>query len=54
MVVSCEAKKGQSDRQKQNLQRTTVCLLHERTFSSFDVVITVNISQAVSTFKPAL
>jgi len=53
MVVSHEAKKGQSDCQKQNAQQTTVCLLHERMFSSF-VIITVNISQAVSTFKSAL
>jgi len=54
MVVSREAKKGQSDRQKQNGRRTTVCLLHEWTFSSFDIIITVNSSQATSTFKPAL
>jgi len=53
-VVSREAKKGQSDRQKQNVQRTTVWLLHKQTFSSFDVIITVNISRAVPTFKPAL
>jgi len=53
-VVSREAKKGQSDRQKQNARRTTVCLLHKWTFSSFDVIITVNISRATSTFKPAL
>jgi len=37
-VVSHEAKEGQSDCQKQNAQRTTVCLLHERTFSSFDII----------------
>jgi len=43
-VVSREAKKGQSDCQKQNVRRTTVCLLHERTFSSFDVIIIVDIS----------
>jgi len=54
MVVSRKAKKGQSDRHKQNAQRTTVCLLHERTFSSFDVIITVNISRVASSFKPAL
>jgi len=30
------------DCQKQNAQRTTVCLLHEQTFSSFNVIITVN------------
>jgi len=53
-VVSREAKKGQSDCQKQNVRRTTVCLLHEHTFLSFDVTITVNISRAASTFKPAL
>jgi len=40
--------KGQSGRQKQNVLQTTVCLLHERTFSSFDVKITVNISRAAS------
>jgi len=51
-VVSHEAKK--SDCQKQNVQRTTVCLLHERMFLSFDVIITVNISRAASTFKPTL
>jgi len=28
-VVSYEAKKGQSDHQKQNAQQTTVYLLHE-------------------------
>jgi len=39
---------------KQNVRRTTVCLLHERTFLSFDVIITVNISRTASTFKPAL
>jgi len=50
-VVSREAKKGQSDGQKQN---ATVCLIHEQTLSSFDVIITVNISQAMSTFKPTL
>jgi len=43
-VVSCEAKKGQNDHQKQNARQTTVCLLHERTFLSFDVIITVNTS----------
>jgi len=52
--VSREAKKRQSDRQKQNARRTTVCLLHKRTFSSFDVIITVNISQSASTFKSTL
>jgi len=54
MVVSREAKKGQSDRQKQNAGRTTVCLLHKRMFSSFDVIITVNISRSASTFKHTL
>jgi len=54
MVVSHEAKKGQSDRQKQNARRTTVCLLHERMFSSFDVIIIVDISRAASNFKPTL
>jgi len=53
-VVSREAKKEQSNCQKQNEQRTTVCLLQERMFSSFDVIITVNISHAVLTSKPAL
>jgi len=53
-VVSREAKKGQSDRQKQSARQTTVCLLHEQTFSLFDVIITVNISRATSTFQPAL
>jgi len=28
-VVSREAKRGQSDRQKQNVRQATVCLLHE-------------------------
>jgi len=32
---SHEAKKGQSNHQKQNVRQTTVCLLHEWTFSSF-------------------
>jgi len=53
-VVSRKAKKGQSDCQKQNERRTTVCLLHERTFLSFDVIIIVDISRAVPTFKPTL
>jgi len=39
---------------KQNARQTTVCLLHEQTFSSFEIIITLNISRAVSTFKPAL
>jgi len=39
---------------KQNAPRTTVCLLQEQTFSSFDFIITVNISRAASTFKPTL
>jgi len=37
-----------------NARQITVCLLHEETFSSFDVIITVSISRATSTFKPAL
>jgi len=45
---------GQSDRQKQNAQRTTVCHLHKQTFSSYDIIITVDISRATSTFKPTL
>jgi len=45
MVVRCEAKKGQSNRQKQNARQTTVCLLHKQMFSSFDVIITVNMRQ---------
>jgi len=53
-VVSREAKKGQSDRQKQNTRQTIVCLLHKRTFSSFDIIIIVDIPRAASTFKPAL
>jgi len=53
-VVSREAMKGQSNRQKQNTQQTTECLLHGWTFLSFDVIITVNISRTASTFKPAL
>jgi len=47
-VVSHEAKKGQRDHQKQNARQTTVCLLQERKFSSFDVIITVKL------FKPTL
>ena len=53
-VVSPEAKKEQSESQKQNAQRTTVCLLHERTFSYYDVITTVDIFRLVPTFKPAL
>jgi len=41
-VVSRKAKKGQSDRQKQNARQTTVCLLHKWMFSSFDVIITLS------------
>jgi len=41
-VVSREAKKEQNDRQKQNARRTTVCLLHKQTFSSYDVIIIVH------------
>jgi len=53
-VVSNEAKKGQRDRHKTK-RATNYCVsLHERTFSSFDVIITVNISRTASTFKPAL
>jgi len=42
-VVSREAKKGQSDR---HARRTTECLLHKQTFSSYDIIITVDISRA--------
>jgi len=37
-----------SESQGQERKCATVCLLHERTFSSFDVIITDNLS----TFKP--
>jgi len=45
---------GQRAKRSSKTKHTTVCLLHKRMFSSFDVIITVNISWAASTFKPTL
>jgi len=56
MIVSHEAKKEQSKspKTKRVTNYYSMCLLHEWTFSQYDIIITVNISRLSSTFKPAL
>jgi len=52
MVVRREAKV--IAKKTKHAMNYCVCLLHEQTFSSFDVIITVTISRAASTLRPAL